>query len=177
MPANIGQWLRYFVILIFLLIMVLTRRWSFALFLLVAIFLGYKQSQEEKTSPPTPREQAPTPVSVALPEDFSHGASDGSLGFEVPHLEGAPTSAGGVFYREATEEEEAAKERAKARERALARQRQARKRREEKVSAAENASRAALHPVALTPEALVNAVVYAEILGKPKALRRFPRRR
>ena len=177
MPANVGQWLRYFVILIFLLVMVLTRRWSFALFLLVAIFLGYKQSQEEKTSPPAPQEQAPTPVPVALPEDFSHGASDGSLGFEVPHLEGAPTSAGGVFYREATKEEEAAKERAKAQERALARQRKERKRREEKVSAVENTPRAALHSAALTPETLANAVVYAEILGKPKALRRFSHRR
>lgn len=177
MPANIGQWLRYFVILIFLLVMVLTRRWSFVLFLLAALFWGSKQSQEKKTSPPAHREQVPMPVPVALPEDFSHGASDGSLGFEVPHLEGAPTSAEGVFYREATEEEEAAKERAKARERALARQRQARKRREEKVSSVENVSRAAFHPAALTPEALVNAVVYAEILGKPKALRRFPRRR
>ncbi len=114
---------------------------------------------------------------VALPEDCSHGASDGSLGFEVPHLEGAPTSAGGVFYREATEEEEVAKERAKARERTLARQRQARRRWEEKVSAVENTPRAALHSAALTPETLANAVVYAEILGKPKALRRFSHRR
>ena len=137
---------------------------------LVGIFLLYRWAKKKEK--PAPRWPLPGPMSVPRERTtgVSYGASDGSLGFEVPPLAGAPKSVGGGAYQEASEREMPPRERFSAREKARARQRrQTAAKRETMMEASPAAGRPA---PSFTPATLANAVVLAEILAPPKALRR-----
>lgn len=112
-----------------------------------------------------PQEQAEEEPRQALPEIFP-GASDGSLGFEVPPLSGAPQET--VDYWRPTvpiREEDR-------RQKSLMMQKHDRTRWNQDSQGAEAAAAKTTAPV-LTSETLMNAVVYAEILGEPRARRGF----
>ena len=130
-------------------------------FLIVGIIWLYRWAKEKEK--PAPQRPVPGPVSVPTerPADFSYGASDGSLGFEVPPLAGAPKS-GGV-------QERPVRERSAAREKVRLRRQGAAQR--AAIASPSMAAGSSSPSPRLTPAALADAVVLTELLAPPKALR------
>lgn len=161
-----GGFLLYFVGTV-LVLMTLVTGGTLLPLLMAGLFWLYRRTKQK------PAPQRPMPAPVAWPEEGArggdYGASDGSLGFEVPPLAGAPQSAGDGVYREAESAETFTVEASERREKKRARQRrQAVAKRERAVGTSTAAERPAPR---LTPAALADAVVLAELLAPPKALR------
>lgn len=128
---------------------------------------------KKKVPPPT--------VPQEIPRQRRGGQKGGA--FEIPPMRGIPSriEIGTVDPAEAEralrqkwEAERRAAEKAEAALRQAGRQRAAQERRAEVLSAA--ASPAIKGLPQWTPQTMQQAVVMAEILGKPRALRRFPQR-
>ena len=138
-------------------------------FIIVGIIWLYRWAKEKEK--PAPQRPVPGPVSVPTerPADFSYGASDGSLGFEVPPLAGAPKSGGDGVYREPSVQERPVRERAAAREKVRLRRQGAAQR--AAIASPSMAAGPSSPAPRLTPAALADAVVLAELLAPPKALR------
>ena len=128
---------------------------------------------KKKVPPPTVPQEIPR---------HKRGATKGGA-FEIPPMRGIPSriEIGTVDPAEAEralrqkwEAERRAAEKAEAALRQAGRQRAAQERRAEVLSAA--ASPAIKGLPQWTPQTMQQAVVMAEILGKPRALRRFPQR-
>ena len=128
---------------------------------------------KKKVPPPTVPQEIPR---------HKRGATKGGA-FEIPPIRGIPSriEIGTVDPAEAEralrqkwEAERRAAEKAEAALRQAGRQRAAQERRAEVLSAA--ASPAIKGLPQWTPQTMQQAVVMAEILGKPRALRRFPQR-
>lgn len=126
------------------------------------------------------------PVEIPMPQPT--GRQDSGLGFEVPHIEGAPPAtpqppvqvqgADGAWHEagsQLAEEMEALEEARRDREQDLARETRERVLRAEEEAAYAVQAKLVINPVrhtalGLTPEQALSAVALAEILGKPKAL-------
>ena len=128
---------------------------------------------KKKVPPPTVPQEIPR---------HKRGATKGGA-FEIPPMRGIPSriEIGTVDPAEAEralrqkwEAERRAAEKAEAALRQAGKQRAAQERRAEVLSAA--ASPAIKGLPQWTPQTMQQAVVMAEILGKPRALRRFPQR-
>lgn len=137
--------------------------------IVVGLFWLYRWAKKR------PAQHQPIPAPVALPKTRpvggTYGASDGSLGFEVPSLAGAPKSVGDGTYREVTAREMLAADDRVFREREKRRARQRRKVETEREQAVGASMAAEWSLPRLTPAAMADAVVLAEILSPPKALR------
>lgn len=145
--------------------------------------------------PPQSRQSGPGRPRVGLPPrkypvPQPAGQQGGGLGFEVPHIEGAPPQAprppleiqgpDGAWHEEGSllqEQMEALEEVRRERQQDLEREARERALRAEEEAVyeaqAKLAGNTARHPApGLTPEQALSAVAWAEILGKPKALQR-----
>ena len=135
--------------------------------IVVGLFFLYHWGKDKEKPKPQRPLPAPAPVPKEGLPDFSYGASDGSLGFEVPPLAGAPKSAGSSVYQEPSAKATSIRESRFPREKA----RQSRPLAQGGTGAGTPAaSRGAT--LRFTPAALADAVILAEILAPPKALRR-----
>ena len=118
---------------------------------------------KKKVPPPTVPQEIPRQ---------RRGAQKGGA-FEIPPMRGIPGRIE-IGTVDPTEAERRAAEKAEAAHRQAGKQRAAQERRAEVLSAA--ASPAIKGLPQWTPQTMQQAVVMAEILGKPRALRRFPQR-
>ena len=125
---------------------------------------------KKKVPPPTVPQDIPRPKKRA----------EQNATFDIPPMRGAEED--GLHAQELRTKWEDARKEAKRAKRAREREERAARLAAEEVEAALSAApRAAGRRTAavlpqLTPDAMKQAVVFAEILGKPRALRRFPQR-
>lgn len=144
---------------------------SFLVFILILLATWYFDKKGKEKKPPRPQRTRPTlpPQPVSWEE-----AKGGGLPFEIPKIKGAPGSDDLLVVDSKAE---------RAYQDQLVRERQAARRAEPLAEDARQAMplEAPLShppqgekrgPLTLTPETAREAVVLAEILGKPKALRR-----
>ena len=150
---------------VFLGLMVLLSGGTALPFIIAGLFFLYRWGKDKEK--PTPRRPMPEPAPKERTTDFSYGASDGSLGFEVPPLAGAPKSAGSSVYQETSARKTSIREPRFPQEKA----RQSRLSAQRGTGAGTPAAPRGAAP-RFTPAALADAVILAEILAPPKALRR-----
>ncbi len=133
---------------------------------------------------PKQQERPQDNESQELPPDFEDMFSKGKFPFEIPDLEGAPVDRNGekvsqnaqVYHEDDSEQEELNKI-IKEQEQLLKRAEKLQKRKEEAGTEAKTAAAGRRHrrtrnaiPALNSKSALRNAIVYSEILGKPKSL-------